>query len=115
MNLFKLLGNLNNIKGIQQDMQDATEELAKMEFEGKAGGDMVTVKVSGAQKVISVSIDFRLIDDREKELIEELVASATNAALTLAKQETAKVMQERISSKLDMPELGDMMQQFLQR
>lgn len=108
MNLFKLLGSLGNMNKLQQDMERATKEMAQREYEGRAGGEMVVVKVDGAIQVRSCHIDSRLIDDREKELIEELLVSALNQALQKAKVEGAESMKKTLGDSLDMPEIGDL-------
>lgn len=113
MNLFKLLGNLGNLTKIQQEMAAAADELAELRFEGKAGGDMVVVEVSGAQKLLTCSIDPKLFDDNERELVEDLVVTAVNDALSQAKKQTAELMQQKLAERLNMPEMGDLLKQFM--
>ncbi|QDU62050.1 Nucleoid-associated protein YbaB [Planctomycetes bacterium Pan216] len=106
MNLFKMLGNLGNLSKIQEEVQAATQELSKMEFEGKAGADMVIVRVNGAQQMINCTIDPKLVEDNDRELIEDLIVSATNSAIVEAKQKSAEYMQKRLGEQLDMPDLS---------
>lgn len=113
MNLFKMLGNLGNLSKIQEEMQAAAEEMSKLVYEGSAGGGMVTVKVSGKQEVLACTIDPKLVEENEREMIEELVISAMNEALTECKRQTTEGMQKRITEKLNMPELSSMIGQFL--
>lgn len=113
MNLFKMLGNLGNLAKVQQEVQAITEELAKVEYEGKAGGDMVTARVSGAQQVLGISIDPKLIADNDRELIEDLVVAAVNDALVLAKKQTSEQMQKKLSDKLNLPDLSGMLGQMM--
>lgn len=113
MNLFKLLGNLGNISKMQSEIKNITAELGEMQFEGNAGGDMVVVQVTGAQKIISCSIDARLIDDNERELIEDLVVAAVNDGLLKARTRSAEILQQRLSEKFDLPDMSDLIGQFL--
>jgi nucleoid-associated protein EbfC len=65
---------------MQANMQKAQEELANMEVTGKAGGDMVTVVMTGRHDVKRVSIDDSLMGD-DKEMLEDLLAAAVNDAV----------------------------------
>ncbi len=113
MNIMKLLGSLGNLKNLEADMQEMTRELAELKFEGRAAGDMVVVVVNGQTRMISCTIDSRLIDDKEKELIEELVVSATNQAMAAARAEAAKRLQTKVSETFDMPEIGNLIGKFM--
>ncbi len=65
---------------MQANMQKAQEELANMEVTGKAGGDMVSVVMTGRHDVKRVSIDDSLMGD-DKEMLEDLLAAAVNDAV----------------------------------
>ncbi len=65
---------------MQANMQKAQEELANMEVTGKAGGDMVTVVMTGRHDVKRVTIDDSLMGD-DKEMLEDLLAAAVNDAV----------------------------------
>lgn len=113
MNMFKMLGNLGNLAKMQQEVQKITEELSKLEFEGQAGAGMVVVTVNGAQQLTSCTIDPKLIEDNDRELIEELVVSATNDAIARSKKESAEELQRRLSEKLNLPDIGGLMSGFM--
>jgi len=65
---------------MQANMQKAQEELANMEVTGKAGGDMVSVVMTGRHDVKRVTIDDSLMGD-DKEMLEDLLAAAVNDAV----------------------------------
>jgi DNA-binding YbaB/EbfC family protein len=71
-----------------QDMQRQQEEIqAKLReevVEASAGGGMVTVKVSGALEVKSVSIDPEAVDPDDVELLQDMILAATNEAIRAA-------------------------------
>jgi DNA-binding YbaB/EbfC family protein len=71
-----------------QDMQRQQEEMqAKLRdevVEASAGGGMVTVRVSGALEVKSVSIDPEAVDADDVELLQDMILAATNEALRAA-------------------------------
>ncbi len=88
------LGNLmKQAQQMQEDMQKAQEELANMEVTGQAGGDMVSIVMTGRHDVRRVSIDDSLLKD-DKEMLEDLIAAAVNDAV----RKVEKVSQERMAS-----------------
>ena len=65
---------------LQEDMQQAQNELASMEVEGEAGAGMVRVTMTGRHDVRSVRIDADLMSE-DKEMLEDLIAAAVNDAV----------------------------------
>ena len=74
---------------------------------------MVTVTVSGTQQILNCAIDPKLIEDNDRELIEGLVVSATNDALSTSKREAGQIIQRKLAEKLNMPELSNIIGNFL--
>ncbi len=88
------LGNLmKQAQQMQEDMQKAQEELANMEVIGQAGGDMVSIVMTGRHDVRRVSIDDSLLKD-DKDMLEDLIAAAVNDAV----RKVEAVSQERMAS-----------------
>lgn len=73
-------GLMKQAQQLQENMQKAQEELARMEVTGQAGGGMVSVVMTGRHEVRRVSIDPKLLGD-DKEMLEDLVAAAVNDAV----------------------------------
>lgn len=67
---------------MQENMQRAQEELAKLEVTGKAGGGMVEVTLTGRMECRKVRIDPSVVSDPE--MAEDLVAAAFNDAVNKA-------------------------------
>ncbi|MBD8635678.1 YbaB/EbfC family nucleoid-associated protein [Stenotrophomonas sp. WHRI 8082] len=63
---------------MQENLQKAQEEIAKLEVTGAAGGGMVSVTLTGAKECRKVRIDPSLLGDQE--MLEDLVAAAFNDA-----------------------------------
>jgi DNA-binding YbaB/EbfC family protein len=75
------LGNiLKQAQRMQEELQKAQERLAQEEVTGESGGGMVQVIMNGAHEVKRVMIDPSLISD-DKEMLEDLIAAATNDAV----------------------------------
>ncbi|MGH3103667.1 MAG: YbaB/EbfC family nucleoid-associated protein [Gaiellaceae bacterium] len=84
---------------MQEQMAKAQEELANEVVDGSAGG-VVTVKVTGAGRLIEVSIAPEAIDPEDPEVLGDLIVAAVNNALD--------AVQARAESKMGgmMPDLG---------
>jgi DNA-binding YbaB/EbfC family protein len=88
----------------QSKLQELQNELALRRIEGTAGGGMVTVVVSGALRVLEIRIEPSLLEASDRSMIQDLTASAVNAALANAQQMIQQEMQ-RASSGLALPSL----------
>lgn len=79
-------GNMNNmlkqVQKMQSDMQKMQEEISAKEFETSVGGGAVTVKVNGKKEVLSVKIKEEVVDKDDIEMLEDLIMSAVNQALS---------------------------------
>lgn len=84
------LGNiLKQAQKMQEELQKTQERLAQEEVTGESGGGMVRVTMNGRHEVKRIEIDPALLAD-DKEILEDLVAAAVNAAV----QRVAEKMQE---------------------
>ena len=77
---------------IQQDMQKAQEDIAKLEVTGQAGGNMVSVVMNGKHEVRRVSIDDSLLGE-DRDMLEDMIAAAVNDAV----HKVAQMSQEKLS------------------
>ena len=59
--------------------------------------------------MMRISIDSTLLEKKDRELIEDLVPAATNAALSKAKEQQARSMQD-LAGGMDIPGLSDALQ-----
>jgi nucleoid-associated protein EbfC len=99
--MFKELGAMMNLMGnkgkIQEEMQNFQATIGTLSAEGTAGGGMVTVKVNGRMEVLTVKISEDAMRLNDREMLEDLVAAATNQALGKAREllavETQKMAQ----------------------
>ena len=86
-----IAGLMQQAQKMQQQMQQAQEELANMVVTGEAAGGLVKVTMTGKHAVRKVEIDPSLLDDRE--MLEDIVAAAVNDAVNRVTTTT----QERMS------------------
>ena len=74
------LGNiLKQAQKMQEELQKAQEKLAQEEVTGESGGGLVRVTMNGRHEIKRIEIDPSLMGD-DKEMLEDLVAAAVNAA-----------------------------------
>ncbi len=64
---------------MQEGMQKAQEEIAKMEVTGESGAGLVKITMTGKHDVKNVIIDPTLLGD-DKDMLEDLIAAAVNDA-----------------------------------
>ena len=99
-------GNMNNMikqaQKMQQDMLKMQEEMEQSEFEASAGGGVVTVKMSGKKELVSVSIKPEAVDPDDVEMLEDLVLTAVNDALSKVDAANASKMSS-ITGGLNIP------------
>lgn len=69
---------------MQADMARAQEEAGNREITASSGGGMVTVVVNGRKELKKVTINPACVDPDDVEMLEDLVFSAVNEALTEA-------------------------------
>lgn len=75
---------------MQENVQRAQEELAKIEVTGNAGGGMVSVTLTGRMECRKVRIDPSVISDAE--MAEDLIAAAFNDAVNKVNAESQAKM-----------------------
>lgn len=75
---------MKQVKKMQEQMLKAQEELGEKTVDGSAGGGVVTVQVNGHKKVLSISIKPEAVDPDDVEMLQDLVLTAVNDALTKA-------------------------------
>jgi hypothetical protein len=76
---------LQQVGEMQQQMEQAQDELAKETVEASAGGGMVTVTANGAGEIQKIKIDPKAIDPGDPEMLEDMVLAAVNEAIRSAR------------------------------
>ena len=87
-NMSKLL---KQAQSVQQEIEKVQNELSDMIIEQESGGGMVKVKVNGKQEVLELNIDETTMEE-DKEVIEDLIVSALNKALSKAQTDSQEKM-----------------------
>jgi hypothetical protein len=105
MDMKDSLGNLmKEAQKMQEKMQAAQKELIDTIVTGKAGAGTytVTVELDGRHMTRSINISQSLVDDADKDMIEDLVAAAYNNAVETLEGISKKKI-EQLTSGLKLP------------
>ena len=79
----QLAGLMKQAQNMQENMKKAQEELAFIEVTAEAGAGLVKVTMTCKHDVKRIEIDPSLLSD-DKDMLEDLVAAAFNAAVRKA-------------------------------
>ncbi len=111
--MLKGLGNLANLPGLikqAQEMggklQEINAELTTKKVTGAAGGGLIEVDANGLGEALAVRIDPSLIEKQDRELLEDLLPAAINAAQQKAKELHAQSMQS-LAGGFNLPGISD--------
>jgi len=93
MNIGQMMKQVQTMQGKVAAMQ---ERLGEIEMTGQAGNGLVTVVMTGKSEARKVTIDPKLVDPAEVEMLEDLIVAAFNDAKQKAEryiaEETEKMM-----------------------
>ncbi|MDQ1910977.1 YbaB/EbfC family nucleoid-associated protein [Paenibacillus sp. GD4] len=95
---------MKQVKKMQEQMLKAQEELGQKTFEGTAGGGVVAVTVNGHKKVTGVVIKPEAVDPDDVEMLQDLVLTAINDAMTKAEETAGKEM-SKLTGGMNIPGL----------
>jgi DNA-binding YbaB/EbfC family protein len=77
---------INQAKKMQENFQTLQKEMEGKLVEAQSGGGMVTCVVNGRQDLVSLTISNEVWEERDKEMIEDLIVAAINEGLAKSKE-----------------------------
>jgi len=90
-----LKGNMNTLlkqaQEVQKQIENVQQELSALIIDSESGGGMVSIQVNGRLEVLALNIDAEALEE-DKEVVEDLIISAMNKAITKAQSESQKKM-----------------------
>ena len=93
---------LRQAQKMQEDMAALQEELDAREYEIKAGGGVVAVKINGKKEVLSIDIDPEIVDPDDVETLSDILVAAVNEAIKRVESTNAAEM-EKVTGSMNMP------------
>jgi nucleoid-associated protein EbfC len=104
--MFKELGSLMNLMKnqgkIQEEVQKFQASVGNIVAEASSGAGYVTVKVNGRMEVLNVRISEDAMKLNDREMLEDLIAAATNQALTKVRAQLAEESQ-KMAANIGLP------------
>jgi nucleoid-associated protein EbfC len=89
-----IMGMMKKAQAMQAKLQEAQDELGRVEVEGASGGGMVAVTMSAKGELRAVRIDPSLMTPADKEMLEDLIL----AAFADAKVKADRAAQDKMQS-----------------
>ena len=87
-NMSKLL---KQAQEVQKNIEAVQNELSDLIVDADYGGGMIQVKANGKQEILEINIDPEALVE-EKEMLEDLIISAVNKALSRAQEASQEIM-----------------------
>ena len=84
---------LKQAREIQKRIEEVQSDLEKITINAESGGGLITVMINGKQEILELNISQEAMKE-DKELLEDLIISAINKALSDSQEE----MQTRMNS-----------------
>ena len=87
---------------MQEDMETKQAELDAMEYDVKAGGGVVTVKINGKKEILAIDIQPEIVDPDDVETLSDILVAAVNEAIKRV-ETTNSAELEKITRGMNMP------------
>ena len=89
---------------MQDEISELQEEIEAREFSATAGGGAVQVVVTGKKSIKSLTIQPEVVDPEDIEMLQDLIVSAINEAVSQV-EETTETEMSKITGGVSLPGL----------
>ncbi|OPY02518.1 MAG: Nucleoid-associated protein [Syntrophorhabdus sp. PtaB.Bin184] len=93
---------LQQAKKMQDRLMKLQEEMADKTVEAQSGGGMVSCVVNGRQEVVSLKISPEVLEEKDSELLEDLIVAAVNEGLDRSREMVQEEM-SKVTGGMQMP------------
>jgi DNA-binding YbaB/EbfC family protein len=97
-----IMGMMKAASEMKAKMEAMQAQLAELVVEGRSGGGMVTVALSGKGDMRGIKIDPSLLKPEDAEMVEDLIVAAYNDAKGKSEAEAQRKMAE-VTAGLPLP------------
>ena len=111
-NLPKGMGGAQNMQSMlrqaqkmQEQMATLQEELDAKEYEIKAGGGVVTVKINGKKELLALDIKPEIVDPDDIETLSDILLAAFNEAVRKV-DDTSNEEMSKLTGGMGLPGMG---------
>ncbi len=95
-------GMLRQAQKMQEQMTALQEELDAKEYEIKAGGGAVTVKINGKKEILSLDLKPEIVDPDDIEMLSDVIVAAVNEAIRTVEDTNAAEM-SKVTGGMNIP------------
>lgn len=85
-------GMLRQAQKMQEEMEALRAELDEREYDIKAGGGMVSVKINGKKEILSMDIKPEIVDPDDIETLTDIIIAGVNEAIKTVEDTNEKEM-----------------------
>ncbi len=93
---------LQQAKKMQDRLVKLQEEMGDKTVEAQSGGGMVTCVVNGRQEIVSLKISPEVLEEKDNELLEDLIIAAINEGLNRSREMVQEEM-SKVTGGMQMP------------
>ena len=93
---------LQQAKKMQDRLMKLQEEMGDKTVEAQSGGGMVTCVVNGRQELLSLKISPEVLEEKDTELLEDLIVAAVNEGLNRSREMVQEEM-SKVTGGMQMP------------
>lgn len=93
---------LQQAKKMQDRLMKLQEEMGDKTVEAQSGGGMVTCVVNGRQELVSLKISPEVLEEKDNELLEDLIVAAINEGLNRSREMVQEEM-SKVTGGMQMP------------
>lgn len=97
-------GMAQKLQELQQQMVDTQAALGDETVEVTAGGGVITVEMTGHQKLTKITIDPEVVDPDDVEMLQDLIVAAVNEAVEKSQAMSSERL-ESLTGGLNLPGL----------
>ena len=93
---------LRQAQKMQEDMAILQEDLDAREYEIKAGGGVVAVKINGKKEILAIDIQPEIVDPDDIETLSDILVAAVNEAIKRVETTNSEEM-DKLTKGMNMP------------
>ena len=93
---------MKQLQKMQADMAKMQEELGQRVVSAASGGGAVKVEMSGQKELVSVQIDPEVLQEENREMLEDLILAAVNESLKMVDEMFASEM-KKLTGGMNLP------------
>ena len=93
---------MRQVQKMQDDMTALQADLDEREYEIKAGGGVVAVKINGKKEILSIDIKPEIVDPDDIETLSDVLVAAVNEAIKKV-EDTNSTEMSKITGSVSLP------------